>query len=187
MAADAIRRKNRSQLILIFAITFVSLGASYLLFYSARESGVWSTTNNGVFVDPPVVISEMNLTVDGLPLPDSDKWWLLVNAGSGCNPACENALHQLRQAHVLLNKDVNRVARALITDGSFSVDDYLVEYPGLVHMVAPVVLLQQSQQLPLGIYIVDPIGNLVFFYPMEDAGKPVLDDLKQLLKLSQIG
>ena len=38
-----------------------------------------------------------------------------------------------------------------------------------------------------GIYIVDPIGNLVLHYPLSDAGKPVLTDLKKLLKLSQIG
>jgi hypothetical protein len=180
-STDAVRRRNRSALLLIFAISFVSLGASYLLFYMARDSGVWGTTNNGVFVDPPRNISDLALTVDGMPWLESDKWWLFVNVGAVCDAECERALHQLRQLHVLLNKEANRVERALLTDGSFPVSDYLAAYPGLVHMVAPVGALEQ------GIFIVDPLGNLVFYYPLEDAGKPVLDDLKRLLKLSQIG
>jgi len=180
-AADAVRRKNRSQLMLIFAITFISLGASYLLFYMVRDSGVWGTTNNGVFIDPPVNIHNLELTVDGLPLPERGKWWLFINAGASCDEACEHALQQLRALHILLNKEATRVDRALVTDGSFSITEYLTTYPGLVHVVAPEIGLEQ------GIFIVDPLGNLVFFYPMEDAGKPVLDDLKRLLKLSQIG
>ncbi|MCZ6712295.1 MAG: hypothetical protein O7B25_18175 [Gammaproteobacteria bacterium] len=38
-----------------------------------------------------------------------------------------------------------------------------------------------------GAYVVDPLGNLVLWYPLADAGEPVLDDLKVLLKVSQIG
>ena len=47
--------------------------------------------------------------------------------------------------------------------------------------------LEAGRPLKPGIFIVDPIGNLVFWYPISDAGKPVLDDLRRLLKLSQIG
>ena len=35
--------------------------------------------------------------------------------------------------------------------------------------------------------VVDPLGNLVMHYPLEAAGKPVLEDLQRLLKVSQIG
>jgi hypothetical protein len=37
------------------------------------------------------------------------------------------------------------------------------------------------------IYIVDPHGNLVLWYPLHEAGEPVLQDIEQLLKVSQIG
>ena len=42
-------------------------------------------------------------------------------------------------------------------------------------------------ELAPGVYLVDPIGNLVFRYPLDTLGKPVLSDLKRLLKVSQIG
>ena len=41
--------------------------------------------------------------------------------------------------------------------------------------------------LARGVYIVDPLGNVVLRYSHEQVGKPLLDDLKHLLKVSQIG
>jgi cytochrome oxidase Cu insertion factor (SCO1/SenC/PrrC family) len=38
-----------------------------------------------------------------------------------------------------------------------------------------------------GVYIVDPLGNVVLRYSYTDAGKPVLEDIKKLLKVSHIG
>jgi hypothetical protein len=37
------------------------------------------------------------------------------------------------------------------------------------------------------LWIVDPLGNLVLRYPAEADGKNILIDLKQLLKISNIG
>ena len=45
--------KNRRMLLVMFAIAFLTLGGSYVLFYAAQEGGVWGTTNKGEFVDPP--------------------------------------------------------------------------------------------------------------------------------------
>lgn len=179
-------RKNRRSMLVIFGISFLSLGGSYLLFYLTQGSDVWGTTNNGEFVDPPVHIADLGLVTEaGAPLGESDQWWLLVNADNLCDAACEHALLQSRQLHILLNKEASRVSRALVSDGSIAADDYLAPYPKALHLLARPD--GSGQRLQRGIYIVDPIGNLVFFYPLQDAGKPVLEDLKKLLKLSQIG
>lgn len=185
-AAAGNLRKNRRSMLVIFAISFVSLGGSYLLFYVAQDSGVWGTTNNGEFVDPPMRLTDLDLVTEaGAPLGDSEQWWLLVNADSVCDADCEHALLQTRQLHILLNKEASRVSRALVSDGSIAADEHLAPYPKVLHLLAPPET--SDGLLRRGIYIVDPIGNLVFFYPLSDAGKPVLDDLKKLLKLSQIG
>ena len=109
-----------------------------------------------------------------------ETWWLWVVAPGDCEGDCAAALHQLRQLHVLLNKDADRVQRALVT-GSAAVPEVVGEYPRLIHLRADL------RPLTEGIYIVDPIGNLVLHYPYSDAGSPVLEDLKRLLKLSRIG
>ena len=47
--------------------------------------------------------------------------------------------------------------------------------------------MERIAGLEPGLYIVDPLGNLVLRYPLGAAGNSVLDDLKRLLKVSQIG
>ncbi len=174
-------KKNRRLLLAMFAIAFVSLGASYLLFYSAREGGVWGTTNNGAFVDPPLKMATLGLADSGGQLmTEGITWWLWVVAPAECTAECADAAHQLRQLHVLLNKDADRLRRALVT-GRGTKPALLAQYPKMEHLSGDLSPLSE------GIYIVDPIGNLVLFYPLSDAGKPVLTDLKKLLKLSQIG
>jgi hypothetical protein len=87
---------------------------------------------------------------------------------------------QVLQLHALLNKDAVRVRRAIVAETP--VDAKLAQdYPRLA------VLSGSLRGLATGIYVVDPLGNLVFHYPLADAGEPVLDDLKRLLKVSQIG
>ncbi len=179
----AARRRNRAQMLAIMAIALVSLGGSYLLFYSTRSGEIWGTTNNGAFVTPPVSIGDLQIRdAEGQMLEDGGSWWLWVVTEGSCEEPCDAALHQLRQLHALLNKDAPRVRRALVQPLEAAVDAGLAtRYPklerlrGEIHGLAP------------GVYIVDPIGNLVLHYPLRDAGKPVLEDLKKLLKVSQIG
>ena len=174
-------QRNRKQLLGMFAVGFLTLGAAYVLFYSVQQGGVWSTTNNGTFVEPPLTVAELGLADDqGRQIIEGKTWWLWVVAPRGCALDCKAALHQLRQLHVLLNKDADRVQRALVTPDALP-PAVMEEYPRLNYLSGSPVALDE------GIYVVDPIGNLVFFYPLADAGKAVLDDLKRLLKLSQIG
>ena len=180
------QRKNRRMLLIIFGIAFASIGGSYLLFYLTQGSGVWGTTNNGAFIDPPVHIADLGLVTEaGMPILEGKQWWLLISAQERCDADCEHALLQTRQLHILLNKEASRVTRALVSDGSLAVEPVLADYPNAEHLIARPEAA--ATRLERGIYIVDPIGNLVFFYPLSDAGKPVLEDLKKLLKLSQIG
>ena len=173
--------RNRRMLLAMFAIAFFILGGSYVLFYAARDGGVWGTTNQGEFVDPPLTVSNLGLKgSDGELITETGTWWLRVVSTGNCAGECATAVHQLRQLHILLNKDADRVQRGLITAPGMA-PALLGEYPGVKHLTGELSALTE------GIYIVDPIGNLVLHYPLADAGKPVLTDLKKLLKLSQIG
>ena len=179
----AARRKNRIQMLVIMAIALVSLGGSYLLYYLSRSGDIWGTTNNGAFVTPPVTVQDLEIRdAQARPLQDGGSWWLWVVPEGRCAEACDSALHQLRQLHALLNKDAPRVRRALLQQRGVAVEEAVAaRYPKLEHLSGAV------HDLAPGIYIVDPIGNLVLHYPLTDAGKPVLEDLKKLLKVSQIG
>jgi hypothetical protein len=73
------------------------------------------------------------------------------------------------------------VHRALLTSPPVPSDALVAKYPGLR------LLSGSGSPLAAGIYIVDPLGNLVLHYPVDASGKSVLTDLKRLLKVSQIG
>lgn len=176
------RRKNRFALITILSIAVLSLGGSYGLFYLARQGEVWGTTNNGEFVAPPMTVGTLDIRDrQNQPMIEGGTWWLWVIPAGSCEGECDQALHQLRQLHALLNKDANRVRRALVRSGAPENPAIAERFPKLEFLTGRI------QNLEPGIYIVDPIGNLVFHYPLADAGKPVLEDLKKLLKVSQIG
>lgn len=173
---------GRKQLILMILIAAGSLGGSYALFYAAQSGSIWGTTNHGAFVDPPVDARALVIVdAQGSPLADSETWWLWVVRSEPCDAGCAEALHQLRQLHILLNREADRVKRAVVTPAPIDPGGLEQLYPDLEFLTGRV------EGLTPGIYIVDPLGNLVFRYPLEAAGKPVLEDLRRLLKVSQIG
>jgi hypothetical protein len=173
---------SRTQLVLIVVIALASVGGAYVLFLLAGEGGLWGTSNKGAFVDPPVTVADLGLRRRGGEAFEPGRtWWLWVVPQGECGDACRNALHQLRQLHVLLNRDSARVRRALVTERADAEAALVEHYPRLELLSGNLAALDR------GIYVVDPLGNLVFHYALEDAGGPVLDDLKRLLKVSQIG
>lgn len=179
---DQANRRSRLQLVLIMAIALVSLGGAYFVFYMAKQGAMWGTTNKGTFVDPPQTMAALDIRDGrGRELMETGTWWLWVVPQGPCSDACREALHQLRQLHVLLNRDAPRVRRALVTGQPAGSDALAQEYPKLEFLTGDLTPLAP------GVYIVDPLGNLVFRYTLGEAGEPVLDDLKRLLKVSQIG
>ena len=177
-------RRNRILLVGIFAIAIVPLLGAYWLYEASRSSGPSATTNHGELLNPIVSIGDLSLrAVDGnASMLNSGHWWLVVVARNGCNAGCQGAVHQLRQLHILLARDATRVKRSFVALDAETPDASLVQqYPELVLFSGAADALRE------GVYIVDPLGNLVLRYEFSDAGKSVLADLKQLLKVSHIG
>lgn len=170
-------KKGRTQLLVLFGIAFASLGIAWFTYFIARDGGLMGTTNNGNFVDPPRHVGSLDLGDNSFNT--REKWWLWYVADN-CDQVCTKTMHDLKSAHVLLNRDSTRVARAMLT---------LAAQPGQLagSEREKVELLKKPGDLQPGVYIVDPIGNLVLQYPVDTPPKPVLEDLKKLLKLSQIG
>lgn len=170
------QNRGRGQLMMLFGIAFATLGIAWSMYLLVSGGGVMGTTNNGAFVDPPMTVESLAL---GEPLALEGKWWIWFAADS-CEATCARTMHELKSAHILLNRDSTRVARAMLTlDGSAGALSASEQ--------EKVQLLQKPAGLTPGVYIVDPLGNLVLRYPVDTPPKPLLEDLKRLLKLSQIG
>lgn len=194
-------RRGRRTALLLFAIGFGPMILATVMFYTG-----WLTpdgyTNNGTLIDPVVPVAELNLLgADGEPLTarfasdqKDEPSWLLIVAAANCDSGCETLLHNARQVNVALGKNANRVRRAAYLQQTSPALDkrWDQEYPLMERLTsgpvkAPVwpagVNLEEAPQ----ILLVDPFGNVMMRYPVDQSGKPMLEDLKHLLKLSQLG
>ena len=181
--ATGIRRRNRAKLIGVFLIAFVPLIGAYVLYAFTRGAQPWSTTNQGELLTPLRSAGALRVAAaNGALAPLDGSWWILVVSGPTCDRECAEATSRLRAVHVLLNQDQARVRRGMLqvdaVDAAALVD---ASDPGLERVVGAI------PGLAYGIYLIDPLTNLVLHYPVSAAGKPVLQDLKRLLSVSQIG
>ena len=123
---------------------------------------------------------------------DEQRWQMLVTAPQECSVDCQQLVYLARQIQVGLNRDAARASHALAVAQPLSADydaKLKREYPQL-----------QRYPLDLGTYnktvegkgaaqlwIIDPHGNLVLRYGPTVKGEDLLNDLRHLLKLSNIG
>ena len=173
----AVVRRNRIQMIGIMLIGFITLGASYGMFYLAKTGGGWGTTNHGEFVTPHTTTAQLGWQVEG----NQQYWWLWM-VTSGCDAVCQDQVQNMQALHKLLNRNVDRLRRGYTGPSGAAVPAWMAQYPALA-----AVDVADRAAVRDGIYIVDPNGNLVLYYPLDVDPKPVLEDLKKLLKVSQIG
>ncbi|AOE82605.1 hypothetical protein [Pseudomonas sp. TCU-HL1] len=120
-----------------------------------------------------------------------ETWQLLVTAPSGCNADCQELVYVARQIHTGLGRDASRASHALaVTEVPADYADKLKqEYPQLKRYDLDAAAYGKATENLGGaqLWIVDPHGNLVLRYDGSTRGKQILNDLRHLLKLSNIG
>lgn len=189
-------KTGRVKFLLIVAIAVVPIVVAYTMYFYLRDWAPAETTNEGELILPPLQIDDiMGTSTDQVPL---GKWALLVPTGVDCNDSCRQLLYLSRQVHTGLAKDATRVNRFLLVGGNdvSAATEAMIrsEYPGVrVRYVD-----EQRLRAALGavvdkplagtyLFLMDPNGNIMMYYSTELAGKPMLKDLKHLLRISNIG
>ena len=129
------------------------------------------------------------------------KWTLVYLASAECGEACRHNLYKMRQARLAQNEQIKRVQRLLVM-GSTAVPEELSAFLTAEHPRMDFVTLGAEpfghlsgmfriDELSAGeagrIYIVDPLGNLMMYYPPDADPRGLLKDLQKLLKYSRIG
>lgn len=183
------QRISRTKLLIIISMSFGPILAAYIVFYNFPGLAPTSRTNEGTLINPPIQGGELVST--------NNKWTLMIPLGSTCDAVCEEVLHLSRQIHISLGKNTPRVQRVIVTNGSLQepllgllkkehgkteiVDINGSELGGQLQQLIDAVQMQSL------VFLMDPNGNVMMYYPPEKVGKPMLKDLKLLLKLSNIG
>lgn len=125
------------------------------------------------------------------------KWTLLLFTRGPCPDQCQSNLFYIRQIKALLGRDTPRLQNVLVIAGAVDakLNTFLLDYPNLIviqnNSESLVSQFQVSDVEPVGstpgLYLVDPDNNYMMYYPAEIDHYRVLEDIKKLMKLSQIG
>lgn len=191
------QRRGRLMLLcmLIFFVTpIIAVVAMYKMDWRPRGESI------GELVVPAKLLT-MNyalMSSDGsVAQPDlwKEKWSMVYIAGN-CEAACKEKLHQIRQLHVSLYKEIPRMQRVLITT-SQEVKQLKQDYPDMLILNQPVTEINalsdqfnvnnESSMTADRIYLVDPLGHFMMSYAPTKDPALIRKDITRLMRYSWAG
>ena len=179
------RRRGRLQLVLILLLTvgpMVLATGMYKLKFWLPESRSY----HGELLGNGQSRAALGVTAD------EQRWQLLVTAPQACAADCQQLVYLARQLQIGLGRDASRASHGLAVvqpvDGAYAAK-LQSEYPQLQRYTLDLPTYTQGAEGngAAQLWIIDPHGNLVLRYGPGVIGKDVLNDLRLLLKLSNIG
>lgn len=161
--------------------------------YATGQLRPVGSTNHGSLLDPVINLAE-SLPESSRMLGATDAAWkLLYVSEAGCDVPCHEALVRMRQIRLMLGNDMDRLGRIFLHDESLPDKVNLLEqHRGLITISDKGLgnLLEENRPKDLppgGIYLVDPLDNLIMYFSPAIIPGDMADDLKHLLELSRIG
>lgn len=176
------RRSGRLQLLLLLLVTVLPMVMATLMYqlqFWVPEGRVY----HGDLIGDGRTLADIGVDA---PVP---RWQLLVSTPDACDDGCRQLIYLARQIQIGLGRDAGRAQHALASPQAQPADyDALLkrEYPQLKRYGLDPGRYRHERD-GVHLWIVDPHGNLVLRYGPGVNGKDVLTDLRQLLKLSNIG
>ena len=146
------------------------------------------TKNNGIFFSEYFDATQLNLIDDIENLKFEDGKWLFATYASK-DAELEEALYLMRQLNVALNRDINKLKRVIFSQDKKLLKDQLADYPRTQVIIDSEGklfqrLLEAGNEeffLEQKIFIIDPYGRAVMFFPVSMEPKLILKDLKVLI------
>ena len=172
----------RLKLLALIAIPLAPLLLAWTIFFHFPELAPQGTTNHGTLIQPPLRAEAAGLAPDVAPSPN----WTLLHLGAvDCPPDCAQMLYLSRQVVKGLGRRESQVQRLLVSPqppgpafrALLAQEDPAMEV--LLANTRPLEALAESRPLLL---LMDPQGNIMMHYSLDKAGKPLLEDLRRLLR-----
>lgn len=176
-------------LLVAFLVPLITVGLMYHFNWMPKGNSY------GTLVTPP---RELNIPILEA-YPDKvvaaqdwrDKWHLVHVTRGECGKDCQHNLHEMRQIHASLAKEIERLERVWLVDEhvpASQLQEMHEKYPDMLILQQSGILAQQLIDAGVGrMYLVDPLGKLMMRYPHEAEAKGIRKDLVRLLKYSWAG
>jgi hypothetical protein len=192
-------QQRRGRLILLCMLIFfitpiIAVVAMYKLDWRPKGESIGElvTPAKALTMQQPLISSDGNVASVNL-LKDK---WSMVYMTADCDAQCKDKLHQMRQLHVSLYKEIPRMQRLLFTTVS-DVTEIKQNYPDLLILNQPKTdIISFSEQFNIHnetsmtagrIYLIDPLGHLIMSYSASTSPALVRKDITRLMKYSWTG
>ena len=196
--SEGLRPETRGRLLVsgLFALFFLPIAVAWYLNIKMPDWLPSGRTNHGTLVEPPVRLETEGMrSVEGRRVDASlfkGKWTLLYAAESSCRATCEKALYKMRQARFALGEDMQRIQRLTVfpvdaADGLAKKVEGLDAALMVVSADAPWMERFKAGGGAAEIFLVDPQGYLIMWYPQDANPSGLIKDLERLLRISKIG
>jgi hypothetical protein len=198
---SALRARNLRTLAMLAALFLAPLILAFFTYYGTDWRPSAHVNHGRLFTPAPPLPDVALQRIDrgaGPPGAVSSlfrrRWSLVYVGDGGCGAACREALYVMRQTRLALNDNMTRVERVfLVVSACCDRDFFAREHSGLqvLDATAPqagtLIARFPAEGREHTLFVVDPLGNLVMSYDARDNPRGLLQDLKQLLRLSHIG
>ena len=185
------RSSGKGQLLLIATVFLGPLVVAAWMYYGGHLTPQ-GASNAGALLEPIVNVED---EVPGTRLRElaPEGWIMLYADAAPCAEECRDALYKMRQSRKMLGREMDRVERVFLHGDSAPDTVFLEEQHAGLITLSEQDLLQMLERKrpgyvqPGGLYLFDPLGNLVMYFPPGLDPREMVDDIKRLLKLSRIG
>lgn len=187
-------KKSFVWLVVVF-VAPILLGT--LLFFNLDRLGYKrGSVNYGTLIQPAFPAKIEDLKVDDQPATRDEtlakKWTMLYVETGECNQVCLDRLLLIKRVRLLMNEQMRRVRTILVSTKEIGIGIDKNENHNLVLAHVDMNSSTFLKQLPdldkKPVYLLDPYGNLMMYYPQEDLdAKKMIKDLLKLLKYSRLG
>lgn len=184
MSSQPKKKRVALKLLLLLLICVGPMIAAVFM-YQARDTLAFTSKNQGTLVIPSV-----SLETFGVAIPGKRRWMLAYYTPEACNASCQEVLSHFNTMELSLSKDHDRIGSVLLSPNPIDKTTVPLKPSGLIQLqtneVAPPEHLLPAPDSN-GIWLIDPLGNIILRYDNENLDNRMLLDLRYLLKVSQIG
>jgi len=168
-----------------------------LLFFNLDLLGYKKgSVNYGTLIQPAFPAQIADLKMDDKPAireqTIAKKWTMLYVETGECTQSCLDRLLLIKRVRLLMNEQMRRVRTTLVANADVvkTIDrkqnhDLIVTH---VDIASSLFIKQLPNLDKKPVYLIDPLGNLMMYYPQVDPNaKKMIKDLAKLLKYSHLG
>lgn len=142
--------------------------------------------NHGQLITPALSVKDLKLD----PQITQHRWVLLFLQSGDCENDCQKSLYNMQQIQRALGKDRERLQRAVITPPGLTPDKPLSQWLSAGNTSRWLISAEDFagfSSRPGFWYVLDPLGNIILQYPKDVNPEAILDDLKYLMGVSNVG